>query len=65
VRGDAGQYAGRHTQGIDLHVERFQAAHDDCNAILLKALADRFAKAFAERLHLHVRTTLWDYAARR
>ena len=49
--------------GIEPHLARFQAAHDDYNDILLKALADRFAEAFAERLHAHVRTTLWGYAA--
>nr|WP_086492354.1 methionine synthase [Novosphingobium panipatense] len=48
--------------GIEPHLERFQAAHDDYSDILLKALADRFAEAFAERLHSHVRTTLWGYA---
>jgi 5-methyltetrahydrofolate--homocysteine methyltransferase len=48
--------------GIEPHLERFQAAHDDYNDILLKALADRFAEAFAERLHQHVRTELWGYA---
>ncbi|MFM5947953.1 MAG: methionine synthase [Novosphingobium sp.] len=48
--------------GIEPHLERFKAAHDDYNDILLKALADRFAEAFAERLHQHVRTTLWGYA---
>ena len=48
--------------GIDPHIERFKAAHDDYQDILLKALADRFAEAFAERLHQHVRTTLWAYA---
>ncbi len=48
--------------GIEPHLERFQAAHDDYNDILLKALADRFAEAFAERLHQHARTTLWAYA---
>jgi len=48
--------------GIEPHLERFKANHDDYNDILLKALADRFAEAFAERLHLHVRTTLWGYA---
>jgi len=48
--------------GIEPHLERFQAAHDDYSDILLKALADRFAEAFAERLHQHVRTTLWGYA---
>ncbi|MGE3692134.1 MAG: methionine synthase [Novosphingobium sp.] len=48
--------------GIEPHLERFQAAHDDYNDILLKALADRLAEALAERLHQHVRTTLWAYA---
>ena len=48
--------------GIDPHIARFKAAHDDYQDILLKALADRFAEAFAERLHQHVRTTLWAYA---
>jgi 5-methyltetrahydrofolate--homocysteine methyltransferase len=49
--------------GIEPHLERFKAAHDDYNDILLKALADRFAEAFAEALHQHVRSTLWGYAA--
>jgi 5-methyltetrahydrofolate--homocysteine methyltransferase len=49
--------------GIDAHIARFKAEHDDYSDILLKALADRFAEAFAERLHQHVRTTLWGYAA--
>jgi 5-methyltetrahydrofolate--homocysteine methyltransferase len=48
--------------GIEPHLERFKAAHDDYNDILLKALADRLAEAFAERLHQHVRTDLWGYA---
>jgi 5-methyltetrahydrofolate--homocysteine methyltransferase len=48
--------------GIEPHLARFQAAHDDYNDILLKALADRFAEAFAERLHQYVRTDLWGYA---
>ncbi len=48
--------------GIEPHCERFRAARDDYSDILLKALADRFAEAFAERLHQHVRTTLWGYA---
>ena len=48
--------------GIEPHSERFQADKDDYSDILLKALADRFAEAFAERLHQHVRTDLWGYA---
>ncbi|NYI20947.1 5-methyltetrahydrofolate--homocysteine methyltransferase [Xanthomonas arboricola] len=48
--------------GIDPHVARFEAAHDDYNSILLKALADRLAEALAERLHQRVRTEFWGYA---
>ncbi len=48
--------------GIEPHIERFRADRDDYSDILLKALSDRLAEAFAERLHQHVRTTLWGYA---
>ncbi len=48
--------------GIDAHIAAYKAAHDDYNDILLKALADRLAEAFAEALHRHVRTELWGYA---
>ena len=48
--------------GIEPHLERFRNDLDDYSDILLKALADRFAEAFAERLHQHVRATLWAYA---
>jgi 5-methyltetrahydrofolate--homocysteine methyltransferase len=48
--------------GIEPHLARFKAAVDDYSDILLKALADRLAEAMAERLHSHVRTTLWGYA---
>ncbi|HRE59845.1 MAG TPA: methionine synthase [Micropepsaceae bacterium] len=41
---------------------RFEAAHDDYSAILLKALADRLAEAFAERMHQRVRREFWAYA---
>ena len=41
---------------------RFAANHDDYQSIMVKALADRFAEAFAERLHQHVRRELWGYA---
>jgi 5-methyltetrahydrofolate--homocysteine methyltransferase len=49
--------------GIEPHIARFKQDHDDYSDILLKALADRFAEAFAERLHQYVRTDLWGYAA--
>lgn len=48
--------------GIDDHLERFKADADDYSDILLKALADRLAEAFAERMHAHVRKDLWGYA---
>ncbi len=48
--------------GVDEHVARFQAAHDDYSAILVKALTDRLAEAFAERLHERVRREFWGYA---
>ncbi|ALG66516.1 methionine synthase [Beggiatoa leptomitoformis] len=48
--------------GIDEHTKRFEAAHDDYNSILLKALADRLAEAFAEHLHEQVRKIFWGYA---
>src|ERR1700753_3773153 len=46
----------------EAHVKAFEAAHDDYNAILLRALADRLAEAFAERLHERVRREFWAYA---
>ena len=49
--------------GIEKHLAKFEAAHDDYNAILLKALADRLAEAFAEKLHELVRTDYWGYAS--
>ena len=49
--------------GIEKREQAFEAAHDDYSAIMLKALADRFAEAFAECLHERVRKDLWGYAA--
>jgi 5-methyltetrahydrofolate--homocysteine methyltransferase len=49
--------------GIEEHIERFEAEHDDYHAIMLKALADRLAEALAERMHERVRRELWGYAA--
>jgi len=48
--------------GIDEHVARFEKDHDDYKAIMLKALADRLAEAFAELMHKKVRTEIWGYA---
>ncbi|MCW8924210.1 MAG: methionine synthase, partial [Gammaproteobacteria bacterium] len=49
--------------GIAEHVARFEQQHDDYNSILLKALADRLAEAFAERMHERVRKEFWGYAS--
>ena len=47
--------------GIEEWVKKFEADHDDYNAILLKALADRLAEAFAERMHQRVRNEFWAF----
>jgi len=47
--------------GIQRKLDEFEAAHDDYRSILLKALADRLAEAFAERLHQRVRSEFWGY----
>ncbi len=49
--------------GMEQKLHEFEQDHDDYRAIMLKALADRFAEALAERLHQRVRTELWGYAA--
>jgi 5-methyltetrahydrofolate--homocysteine methyltransferase len=49
--------------GVEKKVAEFQAKNDDYNAIMLKALADRLAEAFAELMHHRVRTDLWGYAS--
>jgi len=48
--------------GVEAKVQQFLAGHDDYSAITLKALADRLAEAFAERLHQRVRKEFWGYA---
>ena len=48
--------------GIERKLAEFKAQHDDYSAILLKALADRLAEAFAERMHERVRKEFWGYA---
>jgi 5-methyltetrahydrofolate--homocysteine methyltransferase len=47
--------------GIEPHLDRFHADHDDYSAIILKALADRLAEAFAERMHQRVRKEFWGF----
>ena len=51
--------------GEDEVADRFKRANDDYSAIMVKALADRLAEAFAERLHQRVRREFWGYAAER
>lgn len=50
-------------KGIEEHIKRLESQHDDYNKIMLQALADRLAEAFAEYLHLKVRKELWAYAS--
>ncbi len=49
--------------GVDVKEAQFEKDHDDYSAIMLKALADRFAEAYAEAMHARVRRDLWGYAA--
>ncbi len=57
-----GAFAVTAGHGLEALVTEFESAHDDYNSILAKALADRLAEAFAERLHELVRRELWGYA---
>ena len=49
-------------EGIETHIKKFEAALDDYNKIILQALADRLAEAFAELLHKKTRQEYWGYA---
>jgi 5-methyltetrahydrofolate--homocysteine methyltransferase len=49
-------------KGIETHIQRLEAEHDDYQKIMLQALADRLAEAFAEFLHAQVRTNVWGFA---
>jgi len=49
--------------GVDVKEKQFEKDHDDYSSIMFKALADRFAEAFAERMHEQVRRDLWGYAS--
>ena len=57
-----GMFAVTSGIGIEKIIEKYQADHDEYNIIMVKALADRLAEAFAELLHKKVRTELWGYA---
>jgi 5-methyltetrahydrofolate--homocysteine methyltransferase len=65
-KGAASDYIGLFAVTAGLNIEKkeaeFMAHHDDYSAIMLKALADRLAEAFAERMHQRVRTDFWGYA---
>ena len=63
VKDYIGAFAATSGIGIDARVKEFEAQHDDYNAIMLKALADRLAEAFTEHLHQRVRREFWGYAA--
>ena len=63
VRDYIGCFAVTAGIGIDPLLEAYEAKHDDYSAIMLKALADRLAEAFAELMHLRVRKEFWGYAA--
>ena len=58
-----GGFAVTGGMNIEMKLEEFEANHDVYNAIMFKALADRFAEAFAECLHHKVRTHYWGYAS--
>ena len=58
-----GAFAVTTGHGLETLVAEFEADHDDYNSIMAKALADRLAEAFAERLHQRVRTEFWGYVA--
>lgn len=62
LRDYIGAFAVTSGLGIEEHVARFERDHDDHSAIMLKALADRLAEAFAELMHEKVRKQLWGYA---
>ncbi|HEC75149.1 MAG TPA: methionine synthase, partial [Methylophaga aminisulfidivorans] len=63
VKDYIGSFAVTAGIGIDEHVARFEADHDDYQSIMIKALADRLAEAFAERLHELVRKDYWGYVS--
>ncbi|NBC66134.1 MAG: methionine synthase [Bacteroidetes bacterium] len=62
IRDYMGAFAVTTSHGVNELVAKFEKDHDDYNAILVKALADRLAEAFAEYLHREVRTDLWGYS---
>jgi 5-methyltetrahydrofolate--homocysteine methyltransferase len=63
VRDYVGAFAVTAGIGVDERVREFESRHDDYGAIMIKALADRLAEAFAELMHARARRELWGYAA--
>ena len=63
VKDYIGAFAVTSGIGIEARVKEFEARHDDYNAIMLKALADRLAEAFTEHLHQRVRREFWGYVS--
>ena len=61
IRDHIGAFAVTAGLGIEPHIERLEAENDDYGAIMLRALADRLAEAFAERMHERVRKEFWGY----
>jgi 5-methyltetrahydrofolate--homocysteine methyltransferase len=62
VRDYVGAFAVTAGIGVDERVREFESRHDDYGAIMIKALADRLAEAFAELMHARTRRELWGYA---
>ncbi|MEY2917927.1 MAG: methionine synthase, partial [Bacteroidota bacterium] len=65
IGGQGADYIGAFAvtiEGIEPHIKKFEAAFDDYNKIILQALADRLAEAFAELLHKKTRQEYWGYA---
>jgi 5-methyltetrahydrofolate--homocysteine methyltransferase len=62
IRDTIGAFAVTAGLGIDARVRAFEETHDDYSAIMLKALADRLAEAFAEHMHWRVRREFWGFA---
>jgi len=61
LRDYIGGFAVTSGHGVESHVKKYEQDHDDYNAIMLKAMADRLAEAFAEHLHERVRKEFWGY----
>ncbi len=63
IRDYFGAFAVTTGRGIETWVSLYESQHDDYNAIMIKALADRLAEALTEFLHAKIRTEIWGYAS--